>query len=207
MEDGLNGNTAQLSWGLSLAIWFQKFSENFPRTDRLTDICSYRSSLPELKNWASYSNFCRPMYDKILLSQWLISLIILIQGKFFCSCTGICSTPFSQMWELICTKGFWVRTCIWWRLFQISSSTSIIHGGCVPAYSIFRQHAASIYGFVRYVTSVKKKLCVRSLDYIVGASPPLWRYVCPFVGVYCGCVPLFVGSLHAAYSALRHFYN
>ena len=50
-----------------------------------------------------------------------------------------------------------------------------------------------------------ENMCVRSLGYIVGASPPLWKYVCPFVGVYCGCVPPFVGSLHAAYSALRHF--
>ena len=41
-------------------------------------------------------------------------------------------------------------------------------------------------------THIKKNLCVRSLGYIVGASPPC---VCPFVG-----------SLHAAYSALRHFY-
>ena len=70
---------------------------------------------------------------------------------------------------------------------------------------------------------VQKNLCV---SYIVGAStppvkicvsvrwvtlwvrpPPLWKYVCPFVGVYCGCVRPFVGSLHAAYSALRHFFS
>ena len=36
-----------------------------------------------------------------------------------------------------------------------------------------------------------ENMCVRSLGYIVGASPPR---VCPFFG-----------SLHAAYSALRHF--
>ena len=29
--------------------------------------------------------------------------------------------------------------------------------------------------------------------------------MCPFVGLHCGCIPPFVGSLHAAYSALRHF--
>ena len=32
-------------------------------------------------------------------------------------------------------------------------------------------------------------VCVRSLGNIVGASPPLWKYVCPFVGLHCGCVP------------------
>jgi len=50
-------------------------------------------------------------------------------------------------------------------------------------------------------------MCVRSLGYLVGASPPvkmcvsvrwgklwvrpppLWKYVCPFVGLHCGCVP------------------
>ena len=90
-----------------------------------------------------------------------------------------------------------------------------------------------IYGFVRQCGSQKKfvcpfvglhcgcvppfeNMCVRSLGYIVGASPPLWKYVCPFVGLHCGCVPpscvpfhwktIFVGSLHAAYSALRHFF-
>ena len=41
--------------------------------------------------------------------------------------------------------------------------------------------------------------------------PPLWKYVCPFVGLHCGCAPPpsvcpFIGSLHAAYSALRHFF-
>ena len=43
----------------------------------------------------------------------------------------------------------------------------------------FSQHAASIYGFVRQSVSQfcqsvssKKNLCVRSLGYIVGASPP-----------------------------------
>ena len=87
---------------------------------------------------------------------------------------------------------------------------------------------------VNFVSFVKNNLCVRSLGYIVGASPPvkifvsvrwvtlwvrpppLWKYVCPFVGLHRGCVPpsvctfnwrtIFVGSLHAAYSALRHFY-
>ena len=37
-----------------------------------------------------------------------------------------------------------------------------------------------------------ENMCVHLLGYIVGAFPPC---VCPFVG-----------SLHAAYSALRHFY-
>ena len=32
-------------------------------------------------------------------------------------------------------------------------------------------------------------MCVRSLGYIVGASPPLRKYVCLFVGLHCGCVP------------------
>ena len=57
---------------------------------------------------------------------------------------------------------------------------------------IFRQHAASIYGFVHNVmfrVCVTKNLCVRSLGYIVGASLPLWKYVCLFVGLHCGCVP------------------
>ena len=48
---------------------------------------------------------------------------------------------------------------------------------------IFRQHTDSIYGFVRLLASFvclsKKNLCVRSLGYIVGASPPR---VCPFIG-------------------------
>ena len=53
------------------------------------------------------------------------------------------------------------------------------------------------------VTFVKKELCVRLFGYIVGASrpfenmgvrslgfilvasPPLWKYVCPFVGFHC----------------------
>ena len=34
-----------------------------------------------------------------------------------------------------------------------------------------------------------ENMCVRSLGYIVGASPPLWKYVCPFVGLHCGCIP------------------
>ena len=38
-----------------------------------------------------------------------------------------------------------------------------------------------------------ENMCVRSLGYIVGASPPR---VCPFVG-----------SLHAVYSALGHFFS
>ena len=62
--------------------------------------------------------------------------------------------------------------------------------------TIFRQHAASIYGFVHQFVSSKKKLFVRLLGYIVGASPPRvsfhWK-------------TFFTGSLHAAYSALRHF--
>ena len=46
--------------------------------------------------------------------------------------------------------------------------------------------------------------------------PPLWKYVGAFVGLHCGCVPpsvcpfnwktIFVGSLHAACSALWHFF-
>ena len=62
-----------------------------------------------------------------------------------------------------------------------------LHCGCVPP--------------------LRKYVCVRSLGYIVGASPlcvsiqllTLWVHpprVCPF----------FIGSLHAAYSALRHFF-
>ena len=41
------------------------------------------------------------------------------------------------------------------------------------------------------------------------------KFVCPFVGLHCGCIPpsfvsfywktIFFGYLHAAYSALRHF--
>ena len=60
-----------------------------------------------------------------------------------------------------------------------------------------------------------ENMCVHSLGYIVGVSPPLWKYVCPFVGLHCGCVPpswvsfhwktIFLGFLHAAYSTLRHF--
>ena len=149
--------------------------------------------------------------------------------------------------------------------------------------SFFRQHAASIYGFVRFVscvkknlkynislteaqifmkfetyvykivvdhqpnfhkdpckdarargvnarTHVKKNLYVRSLDYILCAPPPvrkcvsvgwvtLWCVplpVCPFNWYHCGSVPplcvsfhwktIFVWSLHAAYSALLHFF-
>ena len=68
-----------------------------------------------------------------------------------------------------------------------------------------------------------ENMCVRSLGYIVGASPPLGKYVCPFVGLHCGRVPpvkirdLFIDEAHTAlgifpvffpciaYSALRHF--
>ena len=57
-------------------------------------------------------------------------------------------------------------------------------------FPIFRQHAASIYGFVCQFCFVcqKKNLCVRSFGYLVGALP-LCKYVCPFVGLHCGCVP------------------
>ena len=52
-----------------------------------------------------------------------------------------------------------------------------------------------------------ENMCVRSLGYIAGASPPpLWKYVCPLVGLHCDCVPPSCVSLHAAYSALRHFF-
>ena len=50
----------------------------------------------------------------------------------------------------------------------------------------------------------------------VCVSKKCQKFMCPFVGLHCGCVPplcvffhwqtIFVGSLHAAYSALRHFY-
>ena len=55
-------------------------------------------------------------------------------------------------------------------------------------------------------------MCVHSLGYIVGASPPLCVHS---IANTVGCVPpscvsfhwktIFIGSLHAAYSALRHF--
>ena len=51
----------------------------------------------------------------------------------------------------------------------------MIAEGRGAVWNIFRQHAASIYGFVHSCVSFvcrKKKLCVRSLGYIVGASPP-----------------------------------
>ena len=65
--------------------------------------------------------------------------------------------------------------------------------------SVSRQHAASIYGFVRKsVTFVKKNLWVRSLGYSVGASPPPFENMCVRSLDY-------IASLHAAYSALRHF--
>ena len=80
---------------------------------------------------------------------------------------------------------------------------------------------------MRALTS--KKICVSVRWVTLWVRPPLWKYVCPFVGVNCGCVPPlcenmcvrslgyivgasppcvcpFVGSLHAAYSALRHFW-
>ena len=79
---------------------------------------------------------------------------------------------------------------------------------------ILRQHAAPIYAWLCASVSlsvcfVKKKLCVRSLGYIVVASPPLCVLsfgntvgaspprVCPFIGRQ--------SSLHTAFSALRHF--
>jgi len=66
-------------------------------------------------------------------------------------------------------------------------------------------------------THVKKNLCVRSLGYIVGASPPLYENMCVrslgYIVLWVrpsSCVSfhwktIFVGSLHAAYSTLRHF--
>ena len=56
--------------------------------------------------------------------------------------------------------------------------------------TVFRQHAASIYGFVHKVSYVcqKKKLCVCLLGFIVGASS-LFENLCQFVGLHCGCVP------------------
>ena len=53
-----------------------------------------------------------------------------------------------------------------------------------------------------------ENMCVRALGYIVGASPPLC--VCS-IGNTVGAspprmCPFFAGSLHAAYSALRHFF-
>ena len=60
---------------------------------------------------------------------------------------------------------------------------------------IFRQHAASIYSFVRFVSFISlcvssKKICV-SVRWVTlwVRPPPLRKYVCPFVGVNCGCVP------------------
>ena len=92
---------------------------------------------------------------------------------------------------------------------------------------------------------MSKKICVSVRWVKLWVRPPLWKYVCPFVGLPCGCVPppcenmcvrslgYIVGasppcenkglihwwsthgaghipdifSLHAAYSALRHFFN
>ena len=52
-----------------------------------------------------------------------------------------------------------------------------------------------------------ENMCVRSLGYIVGASPPLCvRSIGNTVGASSPRVCPFVGSLHAAYSALRHFF-
>ena len=55
------------------------------------------------------------------------------------------------------------------------------------------------------VCSRSKNVCVRSLGCIVGASPPpvclfkVSKYVCPFIGLNCGCVSpfenMFVRSL------------
>ena len=90
------------------------------------------------------------------------------------------------------------------------------------------QYMALSVSFVSFV-SVSKKICVsvRWVTLWVRPPPHLWIYVCPFVGLHCGCVPplcvpahcgcvppscvsfhwkiIYIGSLHAAYSALRHF--
>ena len=52
-------------------------------------------------------------------------------------------------------------------------------------------------------------MCVRSLGYIVGESPTLCvRSIGNTVGASPPCVcPFIVGSLHAAYSALRHLFS
>ena len=58
-------------------------------------------------------------------------------------------------------------------------------GSMLPQYM-----ALSVSQLVSLVSFVKKKLCARLLGYIVGASPrPLLKYLCPFVGLHCGCVP------------------
>ena len=100
-----------------------------------------------------------------------------------------------------------------------------------PIALFFRQHAASIYGFVCFVRLSKKicvsvrwvilwvcpppceNTCVRSLGHIVGASSPLCVHsigntvgVSPPLCVSFHWMTIFVGSFHAAYSALRHFY-
>ena len=61
------------------------------------------------------------------------------------------------------------------------------------------------------------KICVSVCWVTMWVRPPPSMKICVSVcgGVYCGCVPplcvsfhwktIFVGSLHAAYSALRHF--
>ena len=57
---------------------------------------------------------------------------------------------------------------------------------------LFRQHAASIYGFVRQFRQLrlsKKNLCVRSLGYIVGASPPCENMCVRSLGYIVGASP------------------
>ena len=57
---------------------------------------------------------------------------------------------------------------------------------------IFRQHAASIYGFVhKSVAFVDKNLCVRSLGYSVGASPPLENMCVRLLDYIVGASPPF----------------
>ena len=83
-------------------------------------------------------------------------------------------------WEYKCKDKVWELICL-----------------CIPK-QLFRQHAASIYGFVRlfvsFVIFVKKNLCVRLLGYIVGASPPLCvRSIGNTVGAYPPRVCPFIG--------------
>ena len=65
---------------------------------------------------------------------------------------------------------------------------------------------------VRWVTlwvrpPLCENMCVRSLGYIVDASPPLCvRSIGNTVGASPPHVCPFVGSLHDAFSALRHFF-
>ena len=52
---------------------------------------------------------------------------------------------------------------------------------CCPHFKIFRQHAASIYGFVRSFVSQcvkKKKLCVHIVTHVSSSPPKTVRAYC-----------------------------